>query len=472
MQQFPVRARVELVNFRKYLYPMTFLPALLITMQGTLTLLGEEKEKGIKDAMSLKGMSRAAYWISWLVSQGLGMTISCFVVAVAARALGIIEHTGMVHFGVMLWLYGCWLVTFAFLISACLKTIKAMFVVALILLIVIGPIVYVVEFLFIRLDVSYIFILSTFMFAPVPYGHLLFILSDGELKGVGWEEGLTTANWPQSHDFYYEAHIFLFVDIFVCLGLAWLVDWMVSDHPLSFGRGPPCEPGGDLEMADSARAGGIAIQGLSKRFTYTEKQGCRAVKKHVQAVDNLELEVPPNSIFCLLGSNGAGKSTTGALLTGLLAPDSGTALVGGFDVVRDRERMRRSMGMCPQHDILYNDLTALELLLLYGGMMGLSDAEGAAEAARLLEAVDLQGKAADLARQMSGGQRRRLSLAASLIGRPAVCFLDEPTTGLDPHNRQRVWALMQEVKFDSTVLLVRACSAPSPFSTQTVPWPF
>ena len=163
VQQFPVRARVELVNFRKYLYPMTFLPALLITMQGTLTLLGEEKEKGIKDAMSLKGMSRAAYWISWLVSQGLGMTISCFVVAVAARALGIIEHTGMVHFGVMLWLYGCWLVTFAFLISACLKTIKAMFVVALILLIVIGPIVYVVEFLFIRLDVSYIFILGTFM---------------------------------------------------------------------------------------------------------------------------------------------------------------------------------------------------------------------------------------------------------------------------------------------------------------------
>jgi ABC-type multidrug transport system ATPase subunit len=141
------------------------------------------------------------------------------------------------------------------------------------------------------------------------------------------------------------------------------------------------------------------------------------------------------------------------LLTGLIAPDSGSAMVGGFDVISQREQMRQNLGMCPQHDILYSELTAEEQLVLYGSMQGLSDAAAADAAAHLLRAVGLWQKRGDLTKQMSGGQRRRLSLASALIGSPRVCFLDEPTTGMDPHNRQLCWVLLQQAKAYSTVLL-------------------
>ena len=113
------------------------------------------------------------------------------------------------------------------------------------------------------------------------------------------------------------------------------------------------------------------------------------------------------------------------ILTGIIAPDSGTAFVGGFDIVGQRARMRQNLGMCPQHDILYDELAAKDQLMLYGCMQGLSDEDASKEADRLLAAVGMTEKAGDLAKQMSGGQRRRLSLAVSLIGKPAVVFLDE-----------------------------------------------
>lgn len=141
---------------------------------------------------------------------------------------------------------------------------------------------------------------------------------------------MTLEAWPQATgDFYYEAHLFLVLDIVIYLGLAWAVDLLVSD-PLAFGRGPQTAEADDLEMTDASGGGndmhggkGILIKGLSKRFSWSKLSNWKWVEKSVQAVDDLKLEVPPQTIFCLLGSNGAGKSTTGALLTGIIAPDSG-----------------------------------------------------------------------------------------------------------------------------------------------------
>ena len=344
LEPFPQRGRVKLVNFRKFMYPFMFLTVLFLNVQATLTLLGEEKEKGIKDALSLKGMRRSAFWLSWFISQSTVMTLSCCVVTVCARLFSIIVHTSMLHFWLLLWMYGCCLICMAFMISSFFKSAKTMFVVAVLLLIFIGVVAYLVELLMIRLDAAYFAVLATFLFAPVPYGHLLWTLSDGELNGVGWEPGLTQQEWPSvAHDYYYEAHAFIFLDIFVYLGVAILVDTLISD-PLSFGRGPKLQPAGpaaDLELARSTAAG-ISVFGLSKRFSWKDKApGIRGaipllgqkVERSVQAVDGLDLQIPKRTIFCLLGSNGAGKTTTMSILTGLLAPDSGRAVVGGFDTV-------------------------------------------------------------------------------------------------------------------------------------------
>jgi ABC-type transport system involved in multi-copper enzyme maturation permease subunit len=322
VEEFPVAGSTKLLNFRKFMYPFMFLTVLFLNVQATLTLLGEEKEHGIKDALSLKGMRRTAFWITWFLSQATVMTASCLVVAIAARAFLIIEHTSIVHFGLVLWLYGCCLISMAFLISSFFKTSKAMFVVAVILLIFIGAIAYVVELLMIRRGVSYMATLCTFLFAPIPYGHLLWILSSGELQGQGWQYGLTLAEWPRAvNDYYYEAHVFIVIDAVLYLGLAILVDQAISD-PLSFGRTPvqTDEQLAGLELLSTTKPaanGGIEIHALCKRFSWKEKvEGWRGavlgqkVEKSVQAVDKLELFVPERTIFCLLGSNGAGKTTT------------------------------------------------------------------------------------------------------------------------------------------------------------------
>jgi ABC-type multidrug transport system ATPase subunit len=142
-----------------------------------------------------------------------------------------------------------------------------------------------------------------------------------------------------------------------------------------------------------------------------------------------------------------------SLITGALYPDEGWAMVGGFDVVKQRSQLRKSLGVCPQFDVLYSELTCWEHMHLYGGMQGLAPDECDKEAHRLLGELDLLVKKDQKSSNMSGGQQRRLSLAVSLIGNPKVVLLDEPTTGLDPANRRRVWKVLQQQKRTSTIIM-------------------
>jgi ABC-type multidrug transport system ATPase subunit len=142
-----------------------------------------------------------------------------------------------------------------------------------------------------------------------------------------------------------------------------------------------------------------------------------------------------------------------SLITGALYPDEGWAMVGGFDVVKQRSQLRKSLGVCPQFDVLYSELTCWEHMHLYGGMQGLTPDECDKEANRLLGELDLLVKKEQKSSNMSGGQQRRLSLAVSLIGNPKVVLLDEPTTGLDPANRRRVWKVLQQQKRTSTIIM-------------------
>ena len=142
----------------------------------------------------------------------------------------------------------------------------------------------------------------------------------------------------------------------------------------------------------------------------------------------------------------AGKTTTINMLIGSVEPTSGDAWVGGLHIVKDREELRSSLGLCPQFDVLYDEMTPAEQLRLYGGMAGLSEEDAAAETDRLLELLKMTFKANEPVRTLSGGQKRRISLATALIGNPRRILLDEPTTGMDPANRRGVWKVLQEQK--------------------------
>ncbi|MHA3701740.1 ATP-binding cassette domain-containing protein [Jatrophihabitans sp. YIM 134969] len=173
-----------------------------------------------------------------------------------------------------------------------------------------------------------------------------------------------------------------------------------------------------------------------------------------RALDGVDLRVRRGSVTAVLGPNGAGKTTAVRMLATLIAPDSGTATVGGFDVTRQSVQVRERIGLTGQFASVDEDLTGTENLVLIGRLLDLSRSEAKARAAQLLEWFDLTDAAGRTAKTYSGGMRRRLDLAASLVGFPDVIFLDEPTTGLDPAKRDQMWDVVRRlVAGGATVLL-------------------
>ena len=174
----------------------------------------------------------------------------------------------------------------------------------------------------------------------------------------------------------------------------------------------------------------------------------------VQALDGLSLAVPAGTVLGLLGPNGSGKTTTVSILATSLRPDSGRATVGGLDVVAEAARVRRVIGLAGQFAAVDPNLTGRENLRLVGRLSRLSRRQARVRADELLDSFGLEAAAGRLVRGYSGGMRRRLDVAAALLHRPAVLFLDEPTTGLDPESRFALWDAVRDLaRSGATVLL-------------------
>ena len=177
-------------------------------------------------------------------------------------------------------------------------------------------------------------------------------------------------------------------------------------------------------------------------------------KGAVRALDHLSLDVEEGTVLGVLGPNGAGKTTTVRILATLLNPDSGHATVGGIDVVKHPEKVREVIGLSGQYAAVDEILTGWDNLVMFGQLYHLGKKQAVARAEELLEQFSLTESARRPIKTYSGGMRRRLDLAASLIVKPKVLFLDEPTTGLDPRGRQEMWGVIQElVKGGVTLLL-------------------
>ena len=186
----------------------------------------------------------------------------------------------------------------------------------------------------------------------------------------------------------------------------------------------------------------IEASGLVKRFGET----C--------AVDGVDLAVRSGSVYGVLGPNGAGKTTTIRMLATLLRPDAGTARVLGYDIVREADAVRQAVSLTGQLASVDESLTGRENLILLGRLLGLKRTQAKTRADELLEAFGIAEAAGRLAKNYSGGMRRRLDIAASIVVTPQLMFLDEPTTGLDPRSRNQVWDIIRTLVAEGTTILL------------------
>uniref|UniRef100_A0A803VUS2 ABC transporter domain-containing protein n=1 Tax=Ficedula albicollis TaxID=59894 RepID=A0A803VUS2_FICAL len=200
-----------------------------------------------------------------------------------------------------------------------------------------------------------------------------------------------------------------------------------------------------IEEEPADLVSGIKIKHLSKVF--------KVGNKTKEAVKDLTVNMYEGQITVLLGHNGAGKTTTLSMLTGLHSPTGGQAYINGYEISQDMVLIRRSLGLCPQHDVLFDSMTVEEHLHFYAGLKGYPPSKCPEEINHILRILSLEDKRRSLTKALSGGMKRKLSIGIALIGDSKVVMLDEPTSGMDPASRRATWDLLQQQRSNRTILL-------------------
>merc|ERR550519_2416204 len=200
-----------------------------------------------------------------------------------------------------------------------------------------------------------------------------------------------------------------------------------------------------FEMEPSGEAG-VRVSRLKKEFP-------RWGQAPVRALQDVSFAAFPGEITALLGHNGAGKTTTMSVLTGLFSPTSGEAMVGGHSIKDGMDEVRQSLGLCPQHNMLFEDLTVREHLVFFGMLKGMTKSAAEEEGAKYISMLNLENKKDVNVTTLSGGMKRKVNLGIALIGDSKVVMLDEPTSGMDPEARRGMWDLLTSLKKERTILL-------------------
>ncbi|KAM9848252.1 phospholipid-transporting ATPase ABCA1 [Aulostomus maculatus] len=424
-----------------------------------------EKEARLKETMRIMGLSTGTLWLSWFISSMVPFLVSAALLIALLKWGDILPYSDPA-------------VVFFFLMAFATATIMQCFLISTFfskanLSAACGGLIYFGLYLPYVLCVAWRDhlntshrVLASFL-SPVAFGFGCEYFSQYEEQGVGiqWYNLHLSPVEKDSYSFTISI-VMLYVDAFIYATAAWYIEAVFPGEygipkpwyfifQINYWGGVPLEAGLPIPPAPEEQDEdhiepepkdlvlGVSIRNLVKIY----KKGAKL------AVNHLNLKFYEGQITSFLGHNGAGKTTTISVLTGLFPPTSGTVYIKGMDIRQDVDIIRRTLGVCPQHNVLFDILTVEEHVWFYGRLKGLSEAEVKAELDTLLDDVGLLHKRHEQTKNLSGGMQRKLSVAIAFVGGSKVVVLDEPTAGVDPYSRRGIWDLLLKYRKDRTIIL-------------------
>lgn len=444
--------------------------AFLAPTRGAVAAVVQERELHLRQGLRLLGLTDRAYWGSWALTHWSTMALSGLLCALVG--LYPFGHSSLLLMLGFYWLVAAALLAFAYVLSSIFSRARVAGTAAAILYALAMLPGYLMPALAPYGGASWVAACLLPPSAISLFAHVLVRLETAQ-RGLTWGTmgEAVTMEYPFSAATVY---LVLLADVLLYVLLLWYLEqvlpscqaqprlwyfpftrayWAPPADPATLpllGAPAPRSPGQPPAAGPASGAGApapaVRIDHLSKKFRTTDG----GVKV---AVDDLCLEVYPGQATALLGHNGAGKTTAISILTGLLAPSAGDAYVGGLSVTRDAAALRGRLGVCPQFDVLWPDLSVEQHLRLFAAIKGYPRAARAAVAADAARDVGLCGQLPMPAGQLSGGQRRKLSVALAMVGDPLVIILDEPTSSMDPYSRRFTWEVIRRRAARAAVLL-------------------
>uniref|UniRef100_A0A6Q2Z6U8 ABC transporter domain-containing protein n=1 Tax=Esox lucius TaxID=8010 RepID=A0A6Q2Z6U8_ESOLU len=421
-----------------------------------------EKEARLKETVRMMGLRSAAYWLSWVVSSVLPLAVSALLLTLILKYGKVLQYSDPS-------------LIFVFLLVFCVATIMECFLISVFfskanLAAACGGLIYFVLYLPYLLCYAWKDVMgfqakvAVSLLSCVAFGYGCESLAMYEEQGVGIQWSNMAHNPEGDRHTFAVSIIMMLIDAFIY----WLLTCYIENvFPGQYGIPKPwyflftasywCNksvvPSADpntiitkwnatLICLINMKAG-VSIRNLVKIYKTGKKL----------AVDGLSVDFYENNITSFLGHNGAGKTTTMSILTGLFAPTSGTAIINGYDIRTDMDTIRKHLGMCPQHNVLFNDLTVEEHIYFYARLKGRSRDEVKTEMEQMIKDVGLPHKRKELAKNLSGGMQRKLSVAIAFVGGSSIVILDEPTAGVDPYARRGIWELLLKYKQGRTIIL-------------------
>lgn len=438
------------------------------TCINTVKAVTAEKEKQLKEAMKIMGLPNWLHWTAWFLKSlsYLLVSIILMVVLLKVRWYTNTEFTVFTYanpFVILLFLfcYICATITFCFAISVFFsKANTAATIAGLAWFLSYAP------YLFLQQNYEYLPLgtkLATSLGSntAMAFGFQLMLMFEGTGDGVQWDN-IWSPNTPDDTLTLGHLMVMLVIDSIIYLLVALYVEaifpgdygipqpwyfpftssyWCGKNHVAVEDLGSSEQDSEFFEGEPKNLRVGIQINNLRKVF------GKKA------AVRNLSLNMYQDQITVLLGHNGAGKTTTMSMLTGMFPPSGGTAVINGYDVRTDIDGVRNSLGLCPQHNIIFDELTVAEHLYFFSRLKGMSGSEINEEINKYVELLELQPKRDKKSSTLSGGMKRKLCVGVALCGNSKVVMLDEPTAGMDPSARRALWDLLLKQKSGRTLLL-------------------